>query len=130
MTTVREIIAAAHRKIAVLEAGENMPADMASDGLFAFNAMMHGWKADGVDVTHTDQALSDTFSLDPEFVEGTVYMLASRLGPDFLVPRTFDQDGFWRRLQAEYATVPELTVEKSLTFPPSRYERQEGLGTD
>jgi hypothetical protein len=126
MTTIRDIITAAHRKIAVLGAGETMPATMAENGIFAFNAMMHGWKADSIDVEHVDQELNDTFALDPEFLEGTIYLLAQRLGPDFLVPRTFDHDNFQRRLLAAYMTIPEMTVPSALTDLPSR-EDQLGL---
>ncbi|MGH1414843.1 MAG: hypothetical protein ACRBB0_15250 [Pelagimonas sp.] len=127
MTTVREVIAAAHRKIAVLGQGENMPASMASDGLFAFNAMLHGWKADGVDVEHADQELTSTFSLGPEFLEGTVYLLAQRLGPDYLAPRTFDHDSFMRRLQAAYYVMPEMTIPTALTNTPAREDRDGNL---
>lgn len=127
MATVRDIVEAAHRKIGVVSRDEPMDADSAAAGLFAFNAMVHGWKADGVDVEHTDQDLSDTFALASQFIEGSVYLLASRLAPEFQVPPEFDADGFWRRLQSTYATVPSLTVPAALQYPPSRDERQGDL---
>jgi homospermidine synthase len=127
MTTARDIVHAALRKALVIGAGDDAAADDASDALFALNSMMHGWKARSVDVSHTDLALSDAFPLDAQFIEGTVYMLASRLAPDYQVPQPFDADDWFRTLQAAYHTPLEIAVENALTRPPSREDRDGNL---
>jgi hypothetical protein len=127
MATVQDIVRAAYRKIGIVSTGENMPADYAEDGLFTFNAMLHGWKARSVDVEHTDLDLTDDFPLDAQFIEGTVYVLASRLSPDFQTPQQFDADDWFRTLQAAYATVPALTVPAAVLRPPSREDREGNL---
>jgi predicted phage gp36 major capsid-like protein len=127
MTTVREIVAAAHRKLGVLAHDENMSSDMAAVGVEAFNFMVSGWKAHGVDVSHTDQVLDDNFALAGEFREGAVFLLAQMLQPEYRFPVGFNADYFWRMLQAEYDTVQELTVPQALQRPPSREDREGNL---
>lgn len=127
MTTVRDIVTAAHRKLAVVARGEEMSDDDASAGLSTFNALMHGFKAQGADVSHVTQDLSDTFALPAEFEEGVTYLLAQRLAPDFVVPAAFDVNMFWTAIQAAYATVPTLTAPAALLRPPSREDRENNL---
>lgn len=122
-----DIVHAALRKIGVLGVGDAASADDARDTLFALNVMMHGWKARGVDVAHSDLALADDFPLPPQFHEGAVYLLASRIAPDYERPQAFDADDWFRTLQAAYATMPELTVPPALTRPPSREDREDNL---
>lgn len=127
MTTVNEVVTAACRKIGVAGIETGVPAAYATAGLFALNAMMHGWKARGVDVSHTDVSLSDTFPLDDQYVEGTIYLLAERIGPEYQKPAFFDADDWFRSLQAAYQTVPTLTVPSALQRPPSREDREGNL---
>lgn len=129
MATVRDVISAALRKIGIVASGEEADADAAAEALFAFNAMFHGFKAHGVDLTYSDKTLSDDFPIGAHHIEGAVYLLASRLSPDYLVPAQFDADGWWRMLQAEYATVPTLTIPAAILRVPSRYEREGTVAT-
>jgi hypothetical protein len=78
----------------------------AIDGMKAFNAMVHGWKGQGVDVGHIDQTLNDNLALAPEHHEGATALLAIRLAPDYsatVTPAvaTIASNG-WSALQAKY----------------------------
>lgn len=131
MATVHDVISAAHRKLGILDQREDLDAHDAADSLFALNIMMHGWAAFGVDVEHTDVALADAFPLADKFIEGTIYLLASRIAPDYMVPQSFDADVFWRMLQAEYTDLDDitLTLPEAILSPPSRDDRDGTLPT-
>lgn len=115
MTTASDIVTRALRKIGVKSSDEDASSEVMTEGLEALNAMMHGWKLQGVDLSHTDLALTDTFSLDPEYEEGTVYLLASRLSPDYTRPQAFDADAWFRGFQAAYASIDEVSMPSLLT---------------
>ena len=89
--------------------------------------MLAAWKLADVDITHTALALTDTFPIADEYEEGTVYMLAARIAPDFNYPVGFDADDFFRRIQAAYCSLPSLTVPNALLRPPSREAREGNL---
>lgn len=127
MTSTLNVITATLRKLGVVATGENADADAAGEALFALNAMMHGWKLRGVDISHSDLTLGDNFPLADEYVEGTVYLLAARLSPDFMLPASFDADDWFRTFQAAYASIPTLTPPYALTRPPSREDRDGNL---
>lgn len=113
MTTVRSIIESAQRKIGVVAIDEPMTADQAEIGLSALNSMMFGWALYGVDITHTALTLGDNFPLAEKFVEGTIYMLARKLAPDFGTAGV-DDDAFFRALQAAYLVVNEVAMPTAL----------------
>lgn len=121
MATAREIVNAAYRKLGILSIGREMTAAQASMGISEMNRMMHGWRLLGADTGHTDLALDDTFPLEPEFEEGTVYQLAQRLGSNFQVS-AMDADYFFRALRARYFTIAPATLDAALLRPPSREE--------
>ena len=125
MVTVRDIIQRASIKANVVGYGENLPAEYASEGLSAFNEMLHAWKARGVDVSHSDLDLNSTFPLPDQFREGVIYLLAARMSHEFRLPSSFREGDWFRGVQAYYAVVPTLTVEPALTIPPSRRDREE-----
>ncbi|NBT32030.1 MAG: hypothetical protein EBT13_09060 [Rhodobacteraceae bacterium] len=124
MTTTREIVHRALTKIGVIDMGDAAPADEATHALDALNAMMHGWKLRGVDLTHTDLAMGDTFSLASEYEEGTVYLLAARLSPDFQAPAGFDADDWFRAFQAAYRQANTVTMPPGLLNMPSQKFRR------
>ena len=74
-----------------------------------------------------DVTLNDEFPLGSEFLEGTIFLLASRISPDFILPASFDADDWFRGIQAAYATIPTLTVPDALLRPPSREDRDGNL---
>lgn len=126
MTTTRDIIERAHRKIGVVADDEEMTAQQAKNGLDELNAMMHGWNVFGVDVSHEDLVLTDDFSLSAQFIEGTVYQLASRLSHNFEVPGV-DSDRFFRALQAQYMGIERASFDTALTRMPSDRPRRRGF---
>lgn len=127
MTTVRDIVQAAYRKIGVAASGEPIADDEAAEGVFTFNLMMHSFKARNADILHSDLGLNDAITLPVQFREGLVYMLAGRLSPDFMTPAAFDADQWFRELQAAYGTIPSLTVPAAVLRPPSREDREGNL---
>lgn len=123
MATVEDIVTAAFRKIGVVSEDEDLQASTLSVGVDSYNRMLHAWKLRGVDVSHTTQVSTDTFPLAEEYEEGTIYVLASRLSPDYTVPANFDADDWFRTLQAAYMVIAESTISTALTRMPSRYWR-------
>ena len=120
MATVQDIVTAAYRKVGLVAEDVDMSAAMLANGVDAFNRMLHGWKLRGVDVTHTDVAAGDAFPLDDEYQEGTVYVLAARISPDYTVPANFDADDWFRTIQAAYVEIDALTVPSTLLRTPSQ----------
>jgi aryl carrier-like protein len=123
MATVQDIVTRAFRKIHVESEDEELQPDTLQRGVDAFNMMLHGWKLRGVDVAHSDLLAADTFPLAPEFQEGTVYVLASRLSPDYTAPANFDADDWFRTIQAAYMTIEPAKMPNALTRMPSVYWR-------
>lgn len=123
MTTVRDIVERAYRKIGVVAIDEPMGAEYADAGLDAFNEMLSGWELRGIALSpaFTDAALADTFPLADKFREGTIYLLASRIAPEWSAPVAFDADDFFRRIQAAYLTVSDVTVDPGLTWQGITY---------
>lgn len=129
MTTVRDIVERAYRKIGVVAHDEPMSAEFADGGLDAFNEMLSAWALDGITLSpaFTDAALADTFPLADQYREGTIYLLAERLAPEYSRPRTFDADGFFRKIQASYTVVPTTTVNSALLRTPSQRDTGEAF---
>lgn len=121
MTATSEIVTRALRKARVVAKDETATADDMADGVDALNMMLHQWKLRGVDLTHTNLAAADTFSLNAEYEEGTVYLLAERLSKDYNRPVGFDADDFFRAIQAAYMTISVATIPNPLTKMPSQY---------
>lgn len=113
MATCRDIVERAYRKIGVVASDEPMTADQAAIGIDALNMMMAALELDGIDVAWSDADISEQFAMEPKFHEGLVYMLASRLAPDFTVPG-FDPSTFKRGLQAAYLIVPDAHIDRAL----------------
>ena len=122
MPTVRDICTRALRKIGAADLA--VDGDGISEALDAYNDMVHGWKILGADVEHVTQGLSDDFALGDEFVEGAVYVLASRIAPNYELPPQFDVDMWWRAIQAAYTTVEPVTMDSGLkNLPSQRFRR-------
>lgn len=114
MATVRDIVQRAYRKIGVVASDEAMTADQAESGQDALNMMMQALLLDGIDVAWSDAQLADQFDMLPQFHEGIVYMLASRLAPDFSM-EGFNVSTFKRGLAAAYMIVPDMVLDSTLT---------------
>lgn len=113
MATARDIVERALRKIGVVASDEAMTPDQAANGVDALNMMMHGWVMDGIDIAHTDLDAADEVPLQPQFIEGCVYLLAERLAPDFSM-QGFDVRAFKRRLSAAYLIIPDARIDTGL----------------
>lgn len=122
MTTVRDVCTRALRKIGVSDVVAD--GDAISEALDAYNDMLHGWKILGADTEHTTQALADTFPLDPEFIEGTVYVLASRLSPNYEMPLSFDQEQWFVAIRAAFTTIEPVEMDAGLKNMPSQRFRR------
>ncbi len=85
MATIRDIIERAYRKIAVVSEDEPMTGAQSQNGLAAYNDMMFGFKARGINVLHVEAAMTDDFPHDAALIEPVVYVLAARLAHDNLV---------------------------------------------
>lgn len=123
MATVADIVTRALRKIGVVAKDETASSADMADGVDAFNMMVHAWELAGVDLSHTDKISTDTFPFADAYQEGFVYLLASRLSPDYTLPQTFDADDWFRKFQAANMTITASTISTALTRMPSRYWR-------
>lgn len=117
MATVRDIVERAHRKLGVVAQDEAMTADQGQAGLDAFNEMLHAWALDGItlDPAFADTTLVAAFPLADKYREGTIYLLASRLSPEYQAPANFDADDFFRKLQGDYFVAPTSTLDTAIT---------------
>lgn len=122
MTTVRDIIYRAFRKANITAVGETPTDNEGEEGLSAFNEMVSGWAILGVNINTAtaDFAINDPFPFADKFREGTIYMLASRISPEYNRPESFDSDRFMRALQAASAVVDEMTIPAALLNLPSQ----------
>lgn len=118
MATMRNIIDQALQKARVKGVEDNSVAAYAADAMTQLNMMLHDWKLAGVDLEYADAVESDEFPLGPEFQSGVVYLLAQRIAPDYQAPIGFDADDYFRKIQAAYLTIEEVTMPKALTELP------------
>ena len=123
MATMLKIVERAFRKIAISGVGEALEADSIAEGLDALNMMLHAWKLRGVDIQHDTLEATDDFPLEPEFEEGTVYLLAERLNPNYSSPPRFDANDWFRGFQAVYAKSRTVTIPSGLRNMPSQRRR-------
>ena len=121
MATVQDIVTRAFRKVGIAAQDEALEAHEIANGVDALNMMIAAWKLAGVDTETTALASADTFPLAAEFEEGTVYLLAERISPDYSRPAMFDADDWFRKIQAAYMQITASTVPTALTRTPSRY---------
>lgn len=119
--TARDTITRAMRMLGVVIVGNAISDIEAANGLTALNAMMHGWKGQGVDIGHIDLTLNDNIDLADQFINGCTALLAVELSPEFTVPipaaTALAASNGWSALCAEYITndiTRDMTVETGL----------------
>lgn len=119
--TARDIVTRAMRMLGVVIIGNAISEVEATNGLTALNAMMHGWKGQGVDIGHIDLTLNDNIDLADQFVNGCTALLAVEISSEFTVPIpqavALAAANGWAALQAEYITndiTRDMTVELGL----------------
>lgn len=120
MATVNDIVTRAYRKIGIVAHDEAMTSDQGASGLSAFNEMLSAWALDGITITYSDLALTDTFPLADKYREGVIYLLASRITPEFAMPVGFDPSDFFRKIQASYMAISAATIPSPLLNTPSQ----------
>ena len=120
MTTAQTMVERAFRKIGVKAEDEGLTADQLAHGLDCLNVMLHGWELWGIDLNFTDMTSASTFPLAARFEEGTVYLLAERIMPDYAVPPAFSADDFLRRIQAAYMVIEDAVLPRSILRTPSQ----------
>lgn len=93
-----------------------MTADQGQAGLDAFNEMLHAWGAQGItlDPAFADTTLAAAFPLADKYREGTIYMLASRLAPEYQVSG-FDAEQFMADIRNGYMAIPTAAMDAPLT---------------
>lgn len=84
--TARDTISRAMRMLSILLDGATPTATEAADGLTALNAMMFGWKGQGVDVNHIELALNDNLALPEEFHNAVTALLAVEISSEYQAP--------------------------------------------
>jgi hypothetical protein len=107
---VLDICQRALSKIGVLSIGDDAQSEDADEALMAYNDMVAAWKLFGADTGYVEATLQTTFPLGAEFVEGTVYMLATRLSPNYQKPIQFNEARWMRALQAKYMVIDKQTL--------------------
>lgn len=123
MATARDLLVTALRLIGAIASGEEPTAAEAQDGLDGLNHMLHGWKARGVDVGHSDLALTDAVPLADEQLESAAQLLALRLAPEYQrdLPPALVQAAAasWAAIQIAYAPPPQALAESGLPRTPA-----------
>jgi hypothetical protein len=107
MAATLDIINGAFRKLAIKADDEALTADQVAEGLTALNNMMHSWILYGIEYTHTDIGVDDTFPMAAKFNQVVIYLLARKLSPDYSVAGV-DDDEYMRLLRAAF--LPNLTA--------------------
>ncbi len=125
--TVRDTVTQAIGMLGVQPAGVAPTSVQALAGVDRYNAMIHGWKGQGVDVGHVDQDLNDDVQLAPEHRNALTALLAVNLAPSYLVSVTQElaliATNGWQALQAAYIINDlnkDMTVETGLRRIGSR----------
>lgn len=83
MTTMRQSIYAAMKRLQITAAGEVPTSEEATDALERFNNLMAGLKIDGINLDWRTLALDDDIPMLPEYIRGLECMLALELAPEF-----------------------------------------------
>lgn len=126
MTTARELVYAALRKLQITSAGEVPEAVDFVDSLAGFNFMMHGVKLEGINLDWRTLAADDVVPLPDEHILPFIYLLAIHLAPDFgrevdPAVATNAQNGRMF-LQSFYTDVPDQTFDSALTSRIDRWD--------
>ena len=90
--------------------------------------MLFAWKLAGVDTTHAELTLADDFPLPPEYNEGTVYLLASRIAPNYSMPANFDADDWFRKMQAAYLVIEPVRMTQFQRMPSQYVNDKQSRG--
>lgn len=122
--TAQELCRLALLRMRIVARDEAMQPEDAAHALTVLNLMMHGFAARGVDLNHFDYDADTDVQVPRDLLDGLIHMLAVRLAPDFAVPAPsadgFDNNEWWRALQAAYFDPEDVTFEEGLQRLPSQ----------
>lgn len=126
MSTVRDCVTSALRKIGVTDPNGNEVAD----AVRSFSDMTHGWRLQGIDLWHIADAMNGGFPLPeidhgeftaespfpmPEaYREAAAFCLAAKIAPEYGAPVQFDAAAYLRQIQAGYMNINTVTLEPML----------------
>jgi len=120
MATISNIVTRSLRRIRVLNPRETAGGQELTDGIAAFNEVMHGLKSKGIDTGHDTAVAADDFPLGEEFEGGVVALLASRLASDYgvAVPPEVGEEAFdvLTSLRAEFQTTEAVKFERGVVW--------------
>jgi hypothetical protein len=145
MTTARDIVSGAYRRLGLLPLGDGLDPDRAAAGLTAYNDMLNAWAADGVfpggpnpPPQNADGpgdfpappatpplafSLGDAFPFLPQFVEGAKAILAMELASASGIEAQPSTQKRARKayaaLLAYYVIAPQAGQDRGLTRMPS-----------
>ncbi len=118
MATALDIITGSLRLLGKLQSGEVPTAAEGADALVTMNLMLHAWRDQGLDIEHSDYALSDTVPLQSNHLHALRYQLAVELAPEYGVAVTPLLLGaaqeYMRGLQAFYSDPGLLSCDPAL----------------
>jgi hypothetical protein len=123
MTTAADIVERACRKIGVKAEGETLSADQMAHGLSVLNDMLAARRLDGINTVLPEMAADDEFQLPREFHEGTIYNLAARISPDYMVPAQFDPERWAQALRAHTMQIAQAEMPRMLMNTSSQRRR-------
>ena len=131
MTTVRDVVEMGLRKIGVVDPNS----EEIAGAVDAFNAMVSGWRLQGIDIWHVDQALgdgfaapemdasdfatSDQFPMPDAFRQATAFCLAEVLAPEY--GKQFAAPDSLRQIRTAYATARRTALDPALTMLRARF---------
>ena len=128
--TVRDVLEMGLRKLGVIDPN----GDEIAAAVQAFNAMISGWKLQGIDIWHTaesigggfpvpevdgeDVAASDAFPMPDAYREAAAYCLAEKLAPEY--GKAVDATQHLRQIQAGYAIGAKTELDPILFYSNAR----------
>lgn len=83
ITTARQVILRAARRVRILAGEETMTAAELADGLQLLNDMMHGFGPRGIKYAHTTLAADDPVNVPDELIRNLVLLFAEELAVDY-----------------------------------------------
>ncbi len=118
MATALDIITGSLRLLGKLQSGEVPTAAEGADALTTLNQILHAWRDHGIDLEHSNYALSDTVPLQSNHLQALRYALAVELSPEYGVALSPVVLGaaqeYMRGLQAFYADPGLLACDPAL----------------
>ncbi len=83
MTTARDIITSAYRRLGLLPLGADLDPDRAAAGLATYNDMLNAWAADGIFPGGPNPPIQQTdgFYADGDFIDGSVEITGGAYPP-------------------------------------------------